>query len=127
MCRRENIFNGSLLVSFLLLTIILGGCGSNANMAAQISGKWKPVQGNNIMAINLNQNPQTLMIDGHTFQAEVESIDKGSSTMQLKVATDDGPSKVWTIRQVWDDNGSTFKLAFRHDGTTETLVPVSQS
>lgn len=128
MQRPKNRSFGRLSVLFLiLLSMIIVGCGSSANMEAQISGKWKPVQGHDIMAINLDQNPKTLTLDGHTFKAEVESIDKGSSTMHLKVATADGKSEVWSIRQMWDDNGSTFKLAFRHDGTTETLVPINQS
>jgi len=111
----------------LLFFLVVGGCGSDVNMEAQISGKWKPVKENGIVDINLAQDPKSLMIDGHTYKAVVENVDKGSSTMQVKVETDSGKSEVWIIRQVWDDNGSTFKLAFRRNGTTKTLVPAERS
>ena len=111
----------------LLFLLVVGGCGSDVNMEAQISGKWKPIKENSIVDINLAQDPKTLIVDGHTYKAVVENIDKGSSTMQVKVETESGKSEVWIIRQVWDDNGSTFKLAFRHNGTTKTLVPAEKS
>jgi hypothetical protein len=111
----------------LLFLLVVGACGSDVNMEAQISGKWKPIKENGIVDINLAKDPKSLIIDGRTYKAVVEDVDKGSSTMHVKVETDSGKSEVWIIRQIWDDNGSTFKLAFRRNGTTKTLVPAERS
>ena len=113
-------------VSFILFSIVIG-CGSNADLATQISGKWKPLQGEGIVDINLAKEPKSMTIDGHAFNAVVENIDKGSNTVQVRVETEAGKTEVWSIHQVWNDNGSTFKLNLRHNGTTKTLVFVGHS
>ncbi len=111
------------VVSLILFSIVIG-CGSNVDLATQISGKWKPVQGEGIVDINLAKEPKSMTIDGHAFNAVVENIDKGSNTVQVRVETEAGKTEVWSIR---NDNGSTFKLNLRHNGTTETLVSVGHS
>ena len=113
-------------VSFILFSIVIG-CGSNADLATQISGKWKPAQGDGIVDINLAKEPKSMTIDGRAFNAFVENLDKGSNTVKVKVETEAGKTEVWSIHQVWNDNGSTFKLKFRRNGTTETLESVVNS
>ena len=79
------------------------------------------------MDINLAKEPKSMTIDGRAFNAFVENIDKGSNTVKVKVETEAGKTEVWSIHQVWNDNGSTFKLKFRRNGTTETLESVVNS
>ena len=112
---------------FLLLFSFVIGCGSEANMETQISGLWQRAQGNGTVIINLANEPKSLVIDGHSYKAVVEKTEKGSFTTLVKVEIETGKTEVWSIRQVWNDNGSTFKLAFRHNGTQETLVPAGRS
>ncbi len=111
----------------LIMFLVAIGCGSEAKLETQISGTWQRTQGNGTVDINLANEPKSLVIDGHSYKAVVEKIDKGSFTTLVKVEIETGKTEVWSIRQVWDDNGSTFKLSFRHNGNQETLVPVSQS
>jgi hypothetical protein len=112
-------------VIFLLLFSFVISCGSQANMETQISGSWQRSDGNGTIDINLVNDPKSLVVDGHSYKAVVEKTEKGSFTTLVKVEIETGKTEVWSLRQVWDDNGSTFKLAFRHNGTMETLVPAS--
>lgn len=112
---------------FFLMSSIVIGCGSEANMETQISGSWQRSGGNGMVDINLANEPKSLVVDGQSYKAAIEKTDKGSFTTLVKVEIETGKTEVWSLRQVWDDNGSTFKLAFRHNGTKETLVPADQS
>lgn len=117
-----------LLVLFVLcffLTIV--GCSSGPDMESQLTGKWQRTQGEGTVDINLAGSTKTVALDGHTFPAVVEKIDKGTFTVKLKVEVAAGKSEEWSLTQRWNDNGSSFKIAFRHNGTTETLVPAGQS
>jgi hypothetical protein len=112
-------------VVFLLLFSFVISCGSQANMETQISGSWQRSDGNGTIDINLANDPKSLVVDGHSYKAVVEKTEKGSFTTLVKVEIETDKTEVWSLRQIWDDNGSTFKLAFRHNGTMETLVPAS--
>jgi hypothetical protein len=112
---------------FSLLFSIVIGCGSQASLETQISGSWQRAQGNGTVDINLINEPKSLVIDGLAYKAVVEKADKGTLTTLVKVEIEAGKTEVWSIRQVWNDNGSAFKLAFRHNGTQEILLPASRS
>jgi len=112
---------------FSLLFSIVIGCGSQASLETQISGSWQRAQGNGTVDINLINEPKSLVIDGLAYKAVVEKADKGTLTTLVKVEIESGKTEVWSIRQVWNDNGSAFKLAFRHNGTQEILLPASRS
>jgi hypothetical protein len=113
-------------VFFLLFSMVIG-CGSESSMETQISGSWQRTQGDGTVEINLDKKPTSLVFDGKTYAAAIDKVDKGHNSVHLKVATDNGASEEWVLQQVWNDNGSSFKLAFRRNGTQETLVPAKQS
>jgi hypothetical protein len=115
-----------LVVVFFLFSLVIG-CGSEVSLETQISGSWQRTDGNGTVEINLANEPRSLVIDGQSYKAAIEKIEKGSSTTLVKVEIETGKTEVWSLRQVWNDNGSTFKLAFRHNGTQETLVPAGRS
>jgi hypothetical protein len=120
-----NTTISSLTLIFFL--VVISACGSNADLAAQISGKWQAVQGTDTVNIKLDQDPKAVIFDGHTYKATVEQIDKGTYLVKVKVESEAGKAEVWSFRQLWDDNGSMFNLSFAHNGTTETLVPSDPS
>ena len=117
-------------VATVFALIIVGmiiGCASKEKLEAQISGSWQRIQGDGTVEINLDKSPMSLVFDGKTYPAAIDKVDMGSNSVHLKVATDHGASEEWILHQVWNDNGSAFKLAFRHNGTQETLVPAGRS
>jgi hypothetical protein len=103
------------------------GCGSKETLETQISGSWQRTQGDGTVEINLDKSPMSLVFDGKTYAASIDKVDKGNNNVHLKVVMDNGTSEEWILHQIWNDNGSTFKLAFRHNGSEETLVPAKQS
>ena len=124
----------SLKVQYVILTIfaffiipMIFGCGSKAKLEEQISGTWQRTQGDGSVEINLASNPKSLVVDGKTYAATIDKIDKGLYLVQIKVETGNGNTETWTLHQVWDDNGNSFKLAFNHNGTRETLITAKGS
>lgn len=113
-------------VFFLLFSMVIG-CGSEEKVETQISGSWQRTQGDGTVEISLDKKPASLVFDGKTYTATIDKVDKGNNNVHLKVATDNGTSEEWILHQVWNDNGSSFKLAFRHNGTEETLVSAKKS
>jgi hypothetical protein len=113
-------------VSIILISMLIG-CGTEEKIETQISGAWQQAQGDGTVEINLEKNPISLVMDGKAYEATIDKVDLGHNSVHLKVATDNGTSEEWILQQVWNDNGSTFKLALRRNGTTETLVPVGRS
>ena len=111
----------------VLSLLAVYGCTSATDLETQVSGKWQRTQGDGIVDINLANNPKTLTFDGQSYAAVIEKVDQGTNTVQVKVQTPAGESEIWSLSQRWNDNGSSFKLAFRHNGTTETLAPAGQS
>jgi hypothetical protein len=113
-------------ISLILFAAVIG-CASKEKIETQISGVWQRAQGDGTVEINLDKNPVSLVFDGKTHAITIDKVDLGRSSVHLKVATDNGAAEEWILHQVWNDNGSTFKLAFSHNGTTETLVSAKRS
>jgi hypothetical protein len=106
---------------FFLTVSILIGCSGGEKIQSQISGTWQRTQGEGTVEINLANDPKSLKIEGQTYSATIDKVDKGSHSVHLKVETTAGQMEVWSLRQIWDDNGSSFKIAFNRNGTQETL------
>ena len=108
--RRSLKVQSAVITIFALIIVgMVIGCGSEEKLETQMSGSWQRTQGDGTLVIDL------------------EKVDMGTDSVHLKVTTESGTSEEWILHQVWDDNGSTFKLAFRHNGTQETLVPAGGS
>jgi len=119
----------SLTVQCLTLTAaifftfaLLIGCSSGENLPTQISGTWQRAEGDGNIEISLATESKTVSFDGQSYVATIDKIDNGANSVHLKVETKTGQTEEWTIRQVWDDNGTSFSLAFNHNGTQEKLV-----
>lgn len=114
------------VVSFFMISIVVS-CGGEKKLETQISGTWQRAQGDGAVEINLVNNPTKIVMDGTAYTATIESIDMGANSVHLKVETGAGNTEQWSLRQVWNDNGSSFKLSFNHNGTQETLITAGQS
>ena len=111
----------------ILITFVLASCGNTKDLASEVSGKWQDEQGRETVEINLTQDSSSLTINGQTFTGIVENIDNGTNTIRVKVKTQNGNMELWSLHQIWNDNGSAFKLNLRHNGVTKTLIPVGRS
>ena len=118
--------NQPIAVLFIVM-LAISGCGGSSDLATEVSGKWKLEQGSRMVDINLAKDASSLTIDGRTFKGVLDKVDKGTHTVTVKVETEGGKTEVWSIHQVWNDNGSAFKLNLRRNGATEILVPIEPS
>ena len=117
-----------LFTSVLLLTFAISiGCSGGGKLQEQVSGMWKRTQSEGVVAINLATESKSLVIDGKTYPAAIENVDDGAYLIRLKVQPESEPAQTWTLRQVWNNNGSDFKLVFSHNGTEETLEKGTRS
>jgi len=122
---KKSCITSLVIPAILMFTLV--ACSSSSDLATQLNGQWRNEQGSDTVNINLTKETSSLTIDGHTFTGAVEKMDKGNCTVSVKVAADGGSPEVWTLQQVWNDNGSAFKLKLRRNGTTETFIPVGHS
>ena len=110
-----------------LLAMITFGCAGGGDIQEQISGKWKRAEGDGTVEIQLVTAPKSLVVDGQTYSAVVEKVDKGRFSVKVKVQNSAGTTEVWNLWQIWDDNGTKFKLAFDHGGRKEILISSEHS
>jgi hypothetical protein len=114
----------------LFFLLIVSGCSSSGagsqDLQTQMSGQWKRDQGDTVV-IDLAKDAPSLTVEGRVYSAVIEKVDKMSNTIEVKVETENGESQNWFIHQIWNDNGSTFKLQLRRNGNTDVLHPVEQS
>jgi len=118
----------TMLVFFVLpLVWSCGGGGGDTDLPKALSGTWQRAKGDGTVEINLAKDPMSVSMDGKTYPATISKVDNGTYSMHIKVQNGAGQPDEWILRQVWNDNGSDYSLAFIHDGTNEKLVSKQHS
>ena len=108
--------------------IALYGCAGKTDLLSEISGSWEMKDGNGSseeVQINLSGENKAIVIDGQSYPAEVEKIIADKYQVDLNVQNGNGEVQNWTLRQVWDDSGSNFRIALNRNGTKEMLTSKS--
>jgi len=113
-----------LALAFALCIAFVGCSGSSGDKLSDISGIWKRGNDGTMIEINLTGEHNFLKIGDKTVEAMVKSVQ--DDVISLDVKADNGQTEKWTLMQVWDDNGSTFSLAFRHNGTNDKLTLIKK-
>jgi hypothetical protein len=118
-----------LTMSVLLTLSLVMGCSSNSStdLPKDMSGTWQRAKGDGVVEINLVKEPMSLTMDGKTYPASIVKVDNGSYSMHIKVENGASQPEEWILREVWNDNGSEYTLAFIHEGTNEKLVSKKNS
>ena len=70
---------------------------------------------------------KSLTVKGKTYPVTVESVEMSNYVVSLKVQNGSAEPESWTIRQMWDESGDSFKLAFNHSGEKEVLIRKNKS
>lgn len=120
----RNLRYFCLALAFALCMAFVGCSVSSGDKLADISGIWKRGNDGTMIEINLAAEQNFLKIGDKTVEAMVKSVQ--DDVVSLDVKADNGQTEKWTLMQVWDDNGSTFSLAFRHNGTKDKLTLVKK-
>jgi hypothetical protein len=111
----------------VIMVALMFGCSGGKDLTAEVSGKWQREGADGIVEINLTKEPLMLTMDGKSYPVTIEKVDKGNHSLHLKVQTDASQAEEWILRQVWDDNGSSFTIGLIHNGTQEKLVSNKKS
>ena len=120
----RNLRYFCLALAFALCVAFVGCSGSSGDKLSDISGIWKRGNDGTKIEINLTGEQNFLKIGEKTVEATVKSVQ--DDVISLNVKADNGQTEKWTLRQVWDDNGSSFSLAFRHNGTNDNLTLIKK-
>ena len=120
----RNLRYFCLALAFALCIAFVGCSGGSGNKLADISGIWKRGNDGTMIEINLTGEQNFLKIGDKTVEAMVKSVQ--DDVISLDVKADNGQTEKWTLMQVWDDNGSTFSLSFRHNGTNDKLTLIKK-
>lgn len=116
-----------ILAGLLALGLALTGCSNKGDLLQQVSGQWQDNQNHRPIEINLAGDAKSMTVNGQTYPVTVEAVEMMNYVVNLKVQNGSPQPEKWTLRQIWDENGSKFKLAFSHSGEKEVLIPKSAS
>lgn len=117
-------------IKWFALVVVIGffmtSCGGGEKTNSGINGVWKNNDGGKVLTINFNGESKTIEMNGKIMTATVES--DTHKEMIVKVQEDTDKVSTWTIRRIWNDNGSsfTFNLALP-DGTQEHFTKETKS
>lgn len=118
-----------LFISCLIVGVLgaaLMGCGGDGEILTQMSGTWKSNANDSPVQINFTGKEKFFTISGKTIPVIIKSVDKGKYEVTVSATPEAGQATEWTLRQVWNDNGSQFTIVFDHDGTKERLSKTEQ-
>ena len=113
-----------LALAFVLCMVFIGCSGGSGNKLTDISGIWKRGNDGAMIEINLSGEKNFLKIGDKTVEATVKNVQ--DDVISLDVKADNGQTEKWTLMQVWADNGSTFDLAFNHNGSKDKLTLIKK-
>ena len=121
--------NLSLLSIAVILAIgmITFGCSGKSKLLNEVSGQWQDNQDHTAVDIHLVGDDKSVTVGGQAYPVSVEKVEAINYLVQLKVQNGSAEPESWTIKQLWDENGASFKLSFNHNGQSEVLIPKAQS
>jgi len=115
------------LAAVIAIGFTMAGCSKKGDLLQQISGKWQDNENKGTVEIQLAGDKKSMTVNGQTYPVNVEAVEMMNYVVNLKVQNGDTKPELWTLRQMWDESGSSFKLAFNHSGKKEILVSKQES
>lgn len=112
-----------LIAVVFFLSLIFTGCSGKNGILEEVSGKWQDNQDNGTVGINLVGEQKFIKLDGKTSDVNVDKVEMDRYQVNLKVHNGGDQPELWTLREIWNDVGSSFKIAFEHGDKSRMLVP----
>lgn len=113
------------LLTIMAIVVALGfvfSACANSNITKEMSGTWKSKSSDESIDINLAGDQKVITIGNEAVPVTVKNINEGAYMVRLDATPANGAPAEWLLRQVWNDNGSSFVIKFEHDGKEETLT-----
>ena len=111
------------LTAVFAVGLVLSGCSGSADILKEVSGQWENTQDNATIEINLAGDAKSIKVGEQAYTVSVDKIVMDKYQVNLKVNNGSNQPELWTLRQIWDDNGSSFRLAFEKSGQKKMLLP----
>ena len=111
------------IAAILAIGMITFGCSGKSKLLNEVSGQWQDSQDHTAVDIHLAGDSKSVTVGGQSYPVSVEKVVMINYLVQLKVQNGAAEPESWIIKQLWDENGASFKLAFNHNGKNEVLVP----
>jgi hypothetical protein len=120
-------------LSFFFFTVVIGfgfmfsGCSSKADVLKEVSGLWQDDQNKDSVEIQLVGDAKSMTVNGKSYPVNVENVQMDKYQVDLKVQNGGSQPEMWSLRQIWDDNGVGFNLALDRNGEKEILIRKEKS
>lgn len=114
------------LVTLTLLTL-LTACGEKSSSSSigildEISGVWRANGDGTMVSIIYADKKVRLLFGDDSLPVSLGEVDNTNKTVNMNVTLINGKPGVWTIRQIWDKEKTSFHLQLTlHDGTQDSL------
>ena len=120
---RRNHLSCLFLIAVFAVGLLLSGCSGSSDILKEVSGQWENTQDNATIEIDLAGDAKSIKLGDRAYTVSVDKIVMDRYQVNLKVKNGSGQPELWTLRQIWDDNGNGFKLAFQNGSESKTLLP----
>lgn len=124
--KARNLFLLSFAAIFAI-GLITFGCSGKNKLLEEVSGQWRDSQDQTMVGIDLVGDNKSVIIGDHPYPVSIEKVEMINYLVQLKVQNGSAEPESWTIRELWDESGASFKLSLNRNGRNEVLVPKTQS
>ena len=111
----------------IVLLVFVAACGekstsSSAGILDEISGVWRAKDDGTMVSIIYAEKKIRLLFGDDSLPVSLGEVDKANKTANMNVMLKTGKPGVWTIRQIWDKEKTSFHLQLTlHDGTQDEL------
>ena len=115
------------LFATLLVLVFVAACGdksssSSAGILEEISGVWRAKGDGTMVSIIYAEKKIRLLFGDDSLPVSLGEVDNSNKTANMNVTLINGKPGVWTIRQIWDKEKTSFHLQLTlHDGTQDEL------
>lgn len=117
-------FNALVRLACFALIVIFVGCSSSSNSDfANFDGTWQNTANKQIVVLKISGKEKTISIGDKTLPVTVKKV--GTDKFAVHISDKTLGEKDWSMRRVWEDNGSSFTIKLEHDGTVDSLTHVA--
>lgn len=119
------------VIGFLLVGIVAGGAAmpmshdyrrdARVQTLTDISGVWREVGEGTLITIDLGRKPASLTLGERRLETVVKGVDLDTDVVTVEVSGLAPDPVVWSIRQVWQDEGRSTLVVTLHDGQQSAL------
>jgi len=111
------------LACFVLIVLFVGCSTSNNSDFANFDGTWQNSLNKQMVILKISGEKKTISIGDKTLPVTVKKV--GTDKFTVHISDKTLGEKDWSMKRIWEDNGSSFTIKLEHDGTVDSLTHVA--